>query len=93
MIEKMRVHFEASDFTQNFKARIIFRGSVSGKLWSTDNTLLDWQTTNGQVIGAWVTDDTKFDINLRAMLEIGNATGTDDEIGRITAILVVVFRS
>ena len=93
MIEKMRVHWEGTDFTANFVGEVDTEWSVSGQTWSPNFQLLGNQTSDGQTIGAYYTTDTNFGLNLRFTVECRNATGTAVEAGIVTAWLEVVLKS
>lgn len=93
MIEKMRVHFDGADYSANFQARFLFRWSVAGRIWSSDVEILANQTSEGQVIGSWYTNDTTLGLNMKYFLEYSNTTGTAAEWGRVAAWLEVVLKS
>lgn len=96
MISKIRAHVNVEDATgtNNFKVRVNLAWSILGRVWSTPTDILASQVGNTtSTISGWLSDDTKFGLQLRAAVGVCNVSAGGSETARVSVILEVELKS
>ena len=93
LASQLRIHWEGSELTTQFRTKVQMSWSISGKTWSTPVELLSTRSADGQVISTSYSTTSEFGPLWRFEMLCWNGSGSNIESGIITAVLEVTLKS